>query len=88
MQAGRPRDPGCGRPFLVRGTPAKIYERGVKERTVVTEWDSLEKAIAAHDSPAYQEAVRALGDGVERDLRISKALIMAEPRWAIRTTRS
>jgi uncharacterized protein (DUF1330 family) len=38
---------------------------------VVTEWESLDKAIAAHDSPGYQEALRALGnDAVERDLRI------------------
>jgi len=37
---------------------------------VVSEWDSLEKAIAAHDSPGYQEALRALGDGAQRDLRI------------------
>ena len=60
----------AGGKFLVRGTPAKVYEGGLKERTVVTEWESLEKAIAAHDSPAYQEALRALGDGAERDLRI------------------
>jgi len=60
----------AGGKFLVRGSPAKVYEGGLKERTVVTEWESLEKAIAAHDSPAYQEALRALGDGVERDLRI------------------
>ena len=26
--------------------------------------------MACHDSPAYQEALRALGNGVERDLRI------------------
>jgi len=60
----------AGGKFLVRGTPAKVYEKGLMERTVVTEWESLAKAVAAHDSPAYQEALRALGDGVERDLRI------------------
>jgi uncharacterized protein (DUF1330 family) len=60
----------AGGRFLVRGTPAKVYEQGVSQRTVVSEFDSLEKAIAAHDSPGYQEALRALGDGVERDLRI------------------
>jgi uncharacterized protein (DUF1330 family) len=60
----------AGGRFLVRGTPAKTYEGGLSQRTVVTEWESLEKAIAAHDSPGYQEALRALGDGVERDLRI------------------
>lgn len=60
----------AGGRFLVRGTPAKVYEQGVSQRTVVSEFESLEKAIAAHDSPGYQEALRALGDGVERDLRI------------------
>ena len=61
----------AGGKFLVRGTPAKTYEGGLNQRTVVTEWESLEKAIAAHDSPGYQEALRALGtDSVERDLRI------------------
>jgi len=60
----------AGGKFLVRGTPAKVYEGGLKERTVVSEWESLEKAIAGHDSPGYQEALRALGDGAERDLRI------------------
>jgi uncharacterized protein (DUF1330 family) len=60
----------AGGRFLVRGTPAKTYEGGLKERTVVSEWESLEKAIAGHDTPGYQEALRALGDGAERDLRI------------------
>jgi uncharacterized protein (DUF1330 family) len=42
----------------------------LNQRTVVTEFESLAKAIAAHDSPGYQEALRALGDSVERDMRI------------------
>jgi uncharacterized protein (DUF1330 family) len=60
----------AGGRFLVRGTPAKTYELGLNQRTVVSEFENLQKAIAAHDSPAYQEALRALGDGAERDLRI------------------
>jgi uncharacterized protein (DUF1330 family) len=60
----------AGGRFLVRGTPAKTYEAGLNQRTVVTEYPSLAAAIAAHDSPGYQEALRALGDGAERDLRI------------------
>ncbi len=60
----------AGGKFLVRGTPAKTYESGHNQRTEVSEWESLEKALAAHDSPGYQEALRALGDGAERDLRI------------------
>jgi len=60
----------AGGKFLVRGTPAKTFEAGLNQRTVVSEWESLEKALAAHDSPGYKEALRALGDGAERDLRI------------------
>ena len=46
------------------------YEAGQKERAVVIEWDSVAQAVAAHDSPAYQEALKALGDGAVRDFRI------------------
>jgi uncharacterized protein (DUF1330 family) len=60
----------AGGRFLVRGTPAKTCEGGLNQRTVVTEFESLAKAIAAHDSPGYQEALRVLGDSVERDMRI------------------
>ena len=60
----------AGGRFLVRGTPSKTYEAGLNQRTVVTEFESLAKAIAAHDSPGYQEALRVLADGAERDLRI------------------
>ena len=60
----------AGGRFLVRGTPAKTYEGGLNQRTVVTEFESLAKAIAAHGSPGYQEALRVLGDSVERDMRI------------------
>jgi uncharacterized protein (DUF1330 family) len=60
---------GGGR-FLVRGMPAKTYEAGLDQRVVVIEFDSLAKALAVHDSPAYQAALKALGDAVERDIRI------------------
>ncbi|HEX7250309.1 MAG TPA: DUF1330 domain-containing protein [Burkholderiales bacterium] len=61
----------AGGKFLVRSpSPAKIYEAGVNQRTVVTEFESVAKAIAAHDTPGYQEALRVLGDACERDLRI------------------
>jgi len=60
----------AGGRFLVRGTPAKTHEAGQNMRTVVTEFESLAKAIAAHDTPGYQEALKALGDGAVRDIRI------------------
>ena len=60
---------GGGR-FLVRGSPAKVHEQGVNQRTVVVEFPSLEAAIATHDGPAYTAALKVLGDAVERDFRI------------------
>lgn len=60
----------AGGRFLARGLPAQVYEQGIKERTVLLEFDSVAAAIAAHDSPAYAEALRALGDGADREIRI------------------
>ena len=60
---------GGGR-FLVRGTAAKVYESGLMQRVVIIEFDSVEKAEAAHDSAGYQAALKVLGKAVDRDLRI------------------
>jgi uncharacterized protein (DUF1330 family) len=65
---------GSGGRFLARGTPARVFESGVLERTIVIEFDSVETAVATYESPAYQEALRVLGDGAERDIRILEAL--------------
>ena len=73
MKLAGPALRGAGARFLARGVPAQVYEGGLKMRTVLIEFDSVAAAIAAHDSPAYKEALRALGDGVERDLRIIEA---------------
>ena len=60
---------GGGR-FLVRGMPVKTYEAGINQRTVVIEFDSVEKAIATHDSPSYAAALEALDNGAVREIRI------------------
>lgn len=60
---------GGGR-FLARGSAAHAYEEGLRERTVLIEFDNVEQAVALHDSAAYQAALQALGDGAQRDLRI------------------
>jgi uncharacterized protein (DUF1330 family) len=67
--AGPAIEQGGGR-FLARGTPAHAYEAGVIERTVVFEFESVAKAVAVHDSAAYQAALAALAGGAVRDLRI------------------
>jgi uncharacterized protein (DUF1330 family) len=62
----------AGGKFLVRApAPAKTYELGMNQRTVVIEFPNLAQAIAAHDGAGYQDALKALGKGnVERDMRV------------------
>jgi uncharacterized protein (DUF1330 family) len=60
----------AGGRFLARGTAAKAYEKGLKQRVVLIEFDSVDKAAAAHDGAGYQAALKVLGNAVERDLRI------------------
>ena len=73
-QLAGPAMEAAGAKFLVRGDPAKVYEAGIVGRVVVIEFESVAKAIATHDSPGYQVALKALGDGAERDLRIVEGL--------------
>jgi len=60
--------------YLVRGTAHAAFEAGQKERIVISEFPSVDKAIAAYQSPAYQNALKALGDGAVRDIRIIEGL--------------
>ena len=64
----------AGARILARGSPAQVYDGGLHQRTVLIEFDSVAQAVAAHDSPEYQEAIRVLGNAVDRDLRIVEAI--------------
>ena len=59
----------AGGTFIARGLPEKVYEAGESKRVTLIEFESVEAAIAAHESPAYQEALATLGDGAVRDIR-------------------
>jgi uncharacterized protein (DUF1330 family) len=69
-QLSRPALERAGGTFLARGLPEQTYEAGAPTRTVLIEFDSVEAARQAHDSPAYQEALVALDGGARRDIRI------------------
>jgi uncharacterized protein (DUF1330 family) len=71
---GVPAVLAAGGRFLTRGIPAKTYEGGVEERTVLIEFDSLAQAIAAHESPDYKAALAVLGNAAERDFRIVEGI--------------
>ena len=65
----------AGGTYLARGLPEQIYESGTETRTVVIEFESVDAARAAHDSPAYQEALAALDGGAVRDMRIVPGVV-------------
>lgn len=60
---------GGGR-ILARGQPAHVFEGGLAERTVLVEFDSVERARSTYESPAYQAALRKLAGAVEREVRL------------------
>lgn len=59
--------------FLSRGTATKVYESGLQERSVVVEFDNVQDAIAAYESPEYKKAIAVLGD-VKRDVRMLEGI--------------
>ncbi|MFB6613575.1 DUF1330 domain-containing protein [Streptomyces sp. NPDC056367] len=64
---------GGGR-VLSRGGQVVAHDAGIAGRTILIEFDSFEQAVAARESAAYQEALVALSDGVERDFRIVEGI--------------
>lgn len=72
-KVSRPALEAAGGRVLARGMPAVIYELGLGERVVLIEFDSVEKAKAAYESPAYRAAHKLLGNAADRDIRIVEA---------------
>jgi len=67
--AGPAMEAAGGR-FLARGDPAVAFESGTTTRTTLIEFPSVDDAVAAYHSAAYQEALLVLSDGAEREIRI------------------
>lgn len=64
----------AGGRILARGMPSATLDGGVMGRTVLVEYDSVDAALAAYNSPSYQEALKLLGDvAKERYIRIIEA---------------
>jgi uncharacterized protein (DUF1330 family) len=66
---------GGGGRFLARGVPAKTYEAGKNQRTVIIEFDSVQQATATYESNGYQTALRIIDGAAERDIRIVEGII-------------
>jgi uncharacterized protein (DUF1330 family) len=56
--------------LLARGGTIKVFGAGIPKRTVIVEFESFEKALAAYKSDTYQNALAVLADGAVRDTRI------------------
>ena len=63
----------CGK-MLVATSDVVAKENGLAERTVLIEFESMEAAIAAYESPAYQQALAVLSGGADRDIRLFEGL--------------
>jgi len=61
---------GGGRAVIRTSDPIEPRESGLKQRVVVMQFDSFEKAVATYNSPAYQAALKVLGSAADRDFRI------------------
>lgn len=67
--AGPAIEAGGGK-FLARGVPVKAYEVGLKERTVLIEFESVARATTTYEGARYQAAAKLLAGAVEREVRI------------------
>ena len=69
-EAATPALLAAGGRIVARGAAVRTFEGGANQRTVVIEFDSVEQAIAAYESPRYQAAAKALAGAVDREIRI------------------
>ena len=63
-----------GGTFLAAGGKVVAKENGVEERTILIEFESFDEAVAAYESDAYQEALKVLEGGADRDIRLFEGL--------------
>jgi uncharacterized protein (DUF1330 family) len=64
----------AGGRFLARGDAAAAFEAGLKSRIVIVEFPSVAAAVACHDGPGYQAALKVFNHAGERDFRIVEGL--------------
>ena len=57
-----------------RDTAAKVFERGLQQRVVIIEFESVESALRTYQSSAYQTALKRLKGAAERDVRIMEGI--------------
>jgi uncharacterized protein (DUF1330 family) len=66
---------GGGKAVIRTADAVEPREAGLKQRVVVMEFESFERAVATYNSPAYQAALKILGSAAERDFRIVEGIV-------------
>jgi uncharacterized protein (DUF1330 family) len=61
---------GGGKALIRTADALEPREAGLKQRVVVIEFESFERARDTYSSAAYQAALKVLGSAAERDFRI------------------
>ena len=56
------------------GKKLTIHESGINQSTVLIEFNTYDEAINAYHSVDYQEALLALDNGADRDIRIFEGI--------------
>ena len=51
-----------------------VHESGINQSTVLIEFNTYDKVINAYHSVDYQEALLALDNGADRDIRIFEGI--------------
>jgi uncharacterized protein (DUF1330 family) len=70
--AGAALGPFGARLLVPPGSAVTALEAGLKQMTVVVEFDSYADALAAYETADYKKALAALGSSVKRDFRIAE----------------
>ena len=70
--AGASLAPFGARLLVPPGSEVTALEAGLKQTTVVVEFDSYADALAAYETVDYKKALAALGPNVKRDFRIAE----------------
>jgi len=65
---------GGGKALIRTGDALEPREAGLKQRIVVMEFESFDRALATYNSAAYQAALKVLGSAAERDVRIVEGI--------------
>jgi uncharacterized protein (DUF1330 family) len=72
--AGAALRPFGARALVPPGSEVTAREAGLKQMTVVVEFDSYADALAAYETEDYKKALAVFGPEVERDFRIAEGV--------------